>query len=137
MTHGIRLFTSSFTSSFTRLFIFTAALACSGLAFSGLAAASPAQDLFDQAAYLLKINYGGFSRLEPKTLEQQFQLELDQACATQIETCPYSTAHPVIVRMVEALLDKHTNFVPAEQLRFINNLIKNGGTPEKIGRAHV
>ena len=68
------------------------------LACSGMAAASPAQDLFDQAAYLLIVNYGGFSSASPKALEAQFQLELDKACAGQVETCPYTRAHPVITR---------------------------------------
>jgi carboxyl-terminal processing protease len=116
MTHRIKTLIVS-------LLIFTS--------LTGLATASPAQDLFDQAAYLLKINYGGFSRLEPKTLEEQFQLELDKACAAQLENCPYTTAHPIIVRMVEALQDKHTNFVPAKELQVINSLIKNGATAEK------
>jgi carboxyl-terminal processing protease len=110
MTRRIRLFFVAFT------------LAC-----SGLAAASPAQDLFDQAAYLLIVNYGGFSSVTPKALEVQFQLELDKACASQVETCPYTAAHPVIARMVETLQDKHTNFLPAEVFAAFTGLVR--GTP--------
>jgi carboxyl-terminal processing protease len=94
------------------------------LAFSGVAAASPAQDLFDQAAYLLIVNYGGFSSASPKVLEVQFQLELDKACAAQVETCPYTAAHPVITRMLEALQDGHSAFLPAESLQGLNNVLR-------------
>jgi carboxyl-terminal processing protease len=93
-------------------------------ACSGIASASPAQDLFDQAAYLLIVNYGGFSSVTPKSLEVQFQLELDQACASQVETCPYSAAHPVITRMLEALQDGHSAFLPARALQGLNNAIR-------------
>jgi carboxyl-terminal processing protease len=98
---------------------------------SGLAAASPAQDLFDQAAYLLIVNYGGFSSATPKALEVKFQLELDQVCATQVQTCPYTAAHPVIVGMVEALADKHTNFLPSETLTAINGIVRGTASAEK------
>jgi carboxyl-terminal processing protease len=102
-----------------RLFFVALALAC-----SGIAAASPAQDLFDQAAYLLIVNYGGFSSTSPKALEVQFQLELDKACASQVETCPYTLAHPVITRMLEALKDGHSAFLPAESLQGLNSLLR-------------
>ena len=113
-----------------RLLFVVISLACCGPLF-GLAAASPAQDLFDQAAYLLIVNYGGFSSAAPKALEVQFQLELDRACAAQVETCPYMAAHPVIARMVEALRDKHTNFVPAETLTAINGILRGTASSEK------
>jgi carboxyl-terminal processing protease len=96
-------------------------------ACSGIAAASPAQDLFDQTAYLLIVNYGGFSSAVPKVLAEQYQLELDKVCAAQVETCPYTVAHPVVARMVEALKDKHTNFLPAEVFAEFNGLMR--GTP--------
>jgi carboxyl-terminal processing protease len=94
------------------------------LIFSSVAAASPAQDLFDQAAYLLIVNYGGFSSASPKALEVQFQLELDKACVAQVETCPYTAAHPVITRMLEALKDGHSTFLPAESLQGLNNVLR-------------
>jgi carboxyl-terminal processing protease len=101
------------------------------LAFSSIAAASPAQDLFDQAAYLLIVNYGGFSSASPKALEVQFQLELDKACAGQVETCPYMAAHPVITRMLEALKDGHSTFLPAESLQGLNNVLRSTTTSGK------
>jgi carboxyl-terminal processing protease len=107
MTHRIRLFIVS-----------------AMLVFSGVAAASPAQDLFDQAAYLLIVNYGGFSSAAPKVLAEQYQIELDKACATQVETCPYTMAHPVITRMLEALKDGHSAFLPAESLQGLNNVLR-------------
>jgi carboxyl-terminal processing protease len=102
-----------------RLFFVALMLAC-----SGIAAASPAQDLFDQAAYLLIVNYGGFSSASPKALEVQYQLELDKVCAAQVETCPYMAAHPVITRMLEALKDGHSTFLPAESLQGLNNVLQ-------------
>ena len=89
-----------------------------------MAAASPAQDLFDQAAYLVIVNYGGFSSTSPKVLEVQFQLELDKACAAQVDTCPFTAAHPVITRMLEALKDGHSAFLPAESLQGLNNVLR-------------
>ena len=91
----------------------------------GLAVASPAQDLFDQAAYLLAINYGGFSSSTPKALVERYQLELDAACATQGDACPYATAHPVISRMLEALEDGHSGFLPAASFAQLSGLIYN------------
>jgi carboxyl-terminal processing protease len=97
-------------------------------ALFGSAQASPAQDLFDQAVYLLLSNYGGFSSTTPKVLAQQFQLELDQACAAQVETCPYSAAHPVINNLFEALNDGHSGFIPANYFSEVNNLIRGSAS---------
>ena len=93
------------------------------LALSGAALASPAQDLFDQAVYLLTINYGGFSSTTPKALAAQYQTEIDQACADQVDACPFERAHPVIARMLEALKDGHSAFLPKNDFGLLNSLI--------------
>jgi carboxyl-terminal processing protease len=87
------------------------------LAASSLFAAfaSPAQDLFDEASARVVFNYGGFATTDLKALTSKYQAELDKACGTQGEACPYAIAHDVIEKMVEEIGDEHTGFYKPAQ----------------------
>jgi carboxyl-terminal processing protease len=82
------------------------------VAATGLASAlaSPAQDLFDQATFYLEFNYFGFSKVNPASFSEKYQPKLNEACATQKETCPYDVAVPLIEEMVKELGDDHTGY---------------------------
>lgn len=83
--------------------------------FSSQALASPAQDLLNQAAYFIAVRYNGFSSADTSNFATQFQPELDLACKDMLETCPYSSAVPIIQKMMQALNDGHSYYLTPEQ----------------------
>jgi carboxyl-terminal processing protease len=85
------------------------------LLLSTSALASPAQDLFNQAAYFVAVRYNGFSSADTGNFATQFQPDLDAACKDQIESCPYQNAVPVIQKMMTALSDGHSYYLSPEQ----------------------
>ena len=101
------------------------------LAVGGQALASPAQDLFDQAIYYLQFNYAGFSSVDLKDLERQYQVRLDRACATQGDNCPYAVATDIIALLIREVRDGHTNLWTAEELSEFGNATEGDfGQPE-------
>jgi carboxyl-terminal processing protease len=87
-----------------------------GLNLTGFAAASPAQDLFDQASLFLDFYYNGFSNSTPRALTAKYQSELRSACEAKGETCDYATAIGVIQKMLQDLGDPHSNYYTPAQL---------------------
>lgn len=85
------------------------------LAGFGSALASPAQDLFDQAAFYLRFYYGGWSTVDREGLADKYQPELDQACAAEKDTCAYDKARPVVEKMIAEVKDGHTYLVSPQQ----------------------
>ena len=83
------------------------------LALTGHSLASPAQDLFNQAAYYIAFYYNGYSSADWNNFSQQYQPELTSACQDQGEKCPYTTAVPIISEMIQALEDGHTYYLSA------------------------
>ena len=104
------------------------------LFFSSSAFASPAQDLLNQAAYFIAVRYNGFSSADTSNFATQFQPELDLACKEMATTCPYSSAVPIIQKMMLALNDGHSYYLsPAqfeEQLAQSRGL---GGSSLRLG----
>ncbi len=85
------------------------------IAVSGTVNASPALDLFNQATYYIASRYNGFSTAPLGALAQQFRPQLDAACATQTDTCPYSAAVPIVQQMLEVISDGHSYLLLAAQ----------------------
>jgi carboxyl-terminal processing protease len=83
---------------------------------SGLAAASPAQDLFDQATLFLDFYYNGFSSSTPRALAAKYQSELRTACEPSGDACEYPVAINVIQKMLKDLGDPHSNYYTPAQL---------------------
>ena len=83
---------------------------------SGLAAASPAQDLFDQATLFLDFYYNGFSSSTPRALTAKYASELRSACEPKGETCEYTVAIGVIQKLLKDLGDPHSNYYTPAQL---------------------
>ncbi len=77
--------------------------------FSGLAVASPAQSLFDEATRLLVEQYGGFAKVGPSELRQKFQSNLDLACSPD-PNCPADKAATVLRALMAELGDPHSRF---------------------------
>lgn len=77
--------------------------------------ASPAQDLFNQAAYFVAVRYNGFSSAPTNNFAQQFQPDLDIACKDTLETCPFSSAVPIVQKMMATLADGHSYYLSPEQ----------------------
>jgi carboxyl-terminal processing protease len=86
---------------------------CAILALTGQSLASPAQDLFNQAAYYIAFYYNGYSSADWNNFSSEYQPELTTACQDQGEKCPYTTAVPIISKMIEALEDGHTYYLSA------------------------
>jgi carboxyl-terminal processing protease len=85
------------------------------LLLASSAFASPAQDLFNQAAYFVAVRYNGFSNADISNFAKQFQPDLDVACKDVLESCPYQNAVPVIQKMMTALSDGHSYYLSPEQ----------------------
>ena len=97
-------------------------------------AASPAQNLFDQAASYLELMYNGFSPVVIRDLTGKYRLELTQACANQVDTCPYPVAVGLIERMILEIGDKHTNYYsPDAYTAFQRSFSGQGAPTPRIG----
>ncbi len=81
------------------------------------ALASPAQDLFDQATFLIGFYYHGPAKVAPfRELRRQYQPQLDQLCASEGEKCDFDKARQVIARIVQEIADPFTMLMTREQL---------------------
>ncbi|GEM85574.1 S41 family peptidase [Meiothermus granaticius] len=103
------------------------------LVWASLALASPAQDLFDQASFYLQFYYNGPSTTNLKELTAKYQANLDSACASQKDTCPYDQAVKVIEGMVAELNDGHTYYQTPEELGTFQQQ-RQGSAPSKVLR---
>jgi carboxyl-terminal processing protease len=101
--------TQSNRTQLKRIFATIAAV----FAMTGQGLASPAQDLFNQAAYYIAFYYNGYSSADWNNFSEQYQPELTTACQDLGEKCPYTTAVPIISEMIEALEDGHTYYLSA------------------------
>jgi carboxyl-terminal processing protease len=92
----------------------------SGLVALGLAGsvlASPAQDLFDQATFLIGFYYNGPAKVPNfRELRQRYQPELQRLCATEGDRCGFDKARQVIQRIVQDIADPFTMLLTREQL---------------------
>ncbi len=86
-------------------------------ALVGSAVASPAQDLFDQATFLIGFYYNGPAKVPPfRELRRQYQPELDRLCASEGNRCGFDKAKQVIERIVRDIADPFTVLVTRDQL---------------------
>lgn len=81
------------------------------------ALASPAQDLFDQATFLIGFYYNGPARVANfRDLRRQYQPQLDQLCALERDRCGFDKARQVITRIVQDIADPFTVLITRDQL---------------------
>lgn len=94
-----------------------ALLSLLSLGAMGLALASPAQDLFDQATFLIGFYYNGPAKVPHfRELRRQYQPELDRLCAPEGNRCGYEKARQVIERIVRDIGDPFTTLITREEL---------------------
>ncbi len=87
------------------------------LAMAVPALASPAQDLFDQATFLIGFYYNGPARVPNfRELRRQYQPQLDQLCAPEGDKCGFDKARQVIARIVQDIADPFTVLMTRDQL---------------------
>lgn len=81
------------------------------------ALASPAQDLFDQATFLIGFYYNGPAKVASfRELRRQYQPQLDQLCALERDRCGFDKARQVITRIVQDIADPFTVLMTRDQL---------------------
>jgi len=87
------------------------------LGMAGSALASPAQDLFDQATFLIGFYYNGPAKVPPfRELRRQYQPVLDRLCAAEGNRCGFDKAKQVIERIVRDIADPFTVLLTRDQL---------------------
>lgn len=100
------------------------------------AVASPATDLFEQAARYLA-GYGGFSTVSPAELSGKYRAELAAACAPKGDACAFTDAVPVLKKLVDELGDGHTGYYSPDQYRdFLRESQGLGPSAPKMGIRH-
>jgi carboxyl-terminal processing protease len=97
------------------------------LLWVGLALASPAQDLLNEASRLLADYYGGFSQVRLQELRQKYQAELEKICAQEVN-CPSDKAHSVIQALVAEYGDRHTRFFTPEDYAEMQRRLAGGSS---------
>lgn len=79
--------------------------------------ASPAQNLFDQATFIIGFNYNGPIKLGSfRDLRKKYQPQLDQACTGLGEQCGYVQAKGVIQNILQTINDPFTLLVSSAEL---------------------
>ncbi len=101
---------------------------------TGLAAASPATDLFDTVTKAVETGYYGWSTVDRGALAEKYAPILAERCATQLESCDYSTGRAVITDMLKELGDAHTNVRDAEGAERLAEVSQNKSVPRTGAR---
>ena len=94
--------------------------------------ASPALDLFDEAAYHLALLYAGPSQVAPRDLLPEARGRLAALCAT-LEPCPESLGLEAIGEVIAAVEDDHTNLIPRIAFDRLQQELAGGGEAGGFG----
>lgn len=85
--------------------------------FLGSALASPAQDLFDQATFLIGFYYNGPAQVQGfRELRKTYQPQLDSLCAADKDKCGFDAARKVIGNIIQAINDPFTQIMTRSEL---------------------
>lgn len=91
----------------------------------GLAAASPATDLFTAATDAVRRDYYGWATADFGALTQQYGSLLTDRCAPQGEGCDYATGRAVLTELFKSFGDAHTNVRDAEGAARLNEVTRD------------
>ncbi|MFC4425639.1 S41 family peptidase [Deinococcus navajonensis] len=91
----------------------------------GLAAASPATDLFSAATEAVRRDYFGWATADFRALTQQYSATLTERCATQGDNCDYATGRAVVTELFKAFGDAHTNIRDPEGAARLNEVTQD------------
>ncbi len=78
---------------------------------SAVGSAQPALDLFDEAAYFLALQYGGFAGSPPQALAPGIREDLAARCERRRD-CPVDLGAAAIEDLIARLDDPHTAYLP-------------------------
>jgi carboxyl-terminal processing protease len=108
------------------------------VSLSSVALASPATDLFNQAAQFLETQYFGPSTTDLKALSESYRAKLTEACAPTPDTCGYDKAETLIAAMLRELQDGHAYYLNAEAVRAeqANRSGQNTSPSPRVGFSH-
>lgn len=100
--------------------------------------ASPATDLFDQATQYLVVQYFGANSSDLTQYALEYRSQLDAACASEVATCPFERAEPIIAQMLAGLQDNHAYYLSAAEVLSLNATAAGSNpTPlPRLGFAH-
>ncbi len=92
------------------------------LLIGNLGFASPAVELFNQAATYIETQYFGPSQVAISPLLEKYRTEVALVCLRQEnpQTCAYEKIEPVLVRLFNDLQDGHAYYLSAEAVRLEN-----------------
>jgi carboxyl-terminal processing protease len=97
-----------------RIFLaITTALVISSSANAQKYIGSPAQDLFDQAAFFLDTQYFGPTTVNIADQIVKYQIAADELCSKEALQCKYETIEPLIAEMMDTLEDPHAYYLSA------------------------
>ncbi len=98
----------------------SAALLVSSAAGAQKYIGSPAQDLFDQAAFYIETQYNGPSTVNFVDLIAKYQVLVDTACAKEQQQCSYETIDSLLAEMFEEIKDPHASYLNPENVAAFN-----------------
>lgn len=101
------------------------------LTFGIAAAQSPGLDLFDEAAYHLTLQYGGFADPPPADLAPDLRAPLADACAAGREACTTSDGADAVRDLIGALDDDHTAYLGADAFASLTRRLSGDGSDER------
>lgn len=96
--------------------------------WAGWAQATPAAELMDEAASLLRQYYIAFQERSVEQTIAIFQKRLERVCLTQPQ-CPPEQASVLIEEMVNLLADEHTLYFTPSQFSELQRQIEGGSVP--------
>jgi carboxyl-terminal processing protease len=87
------------------------------VALNASALASPASDLFVQAANFIRTQYFGSSNVNIESLISRYELLLQTQCFQAKSVCAFEVAEPILERLFLDLEDGHAYYLSAEDVR--------------------
>lgn len=101
------------------------ALACS----LGLAAASPASDLYRSATTQAEREYYGWATADLGALSRKYEAELDSRCAPAGDACDYATGRAVLADWLREFGDPHMSVRDPEAAQRLQEITQNLAVP--------
>ncbi|MEX2502552.1 MAG: S41 family peptidase [Trueperaceae bacterium] len=101
------------------------------LTLGAATAESPALDLFDEAAYHLTLQYGGFADPPPADLAPDLRAALADACEAGAEACTPSDGADAVRDLVDALDDGHTAYLDPDAFAALTRRLSGDGSSDR------
>ncbi|WP_309570822.1 S41 family peptidase [Deinococcus sp.] len=96
--------------------------------------ASPATDLYAAASGDVLRDYYGWSTADLESLVGKYRAVLDDRCAAQTDSCPYSTARTVLGQLLREVGDAHTSVRDPDAAKRLDEISRNLPVPRTGAR---